>query len=93
MSQNDLTDLESASNEQFDRLDELTSLFFDDALSAEDAAELNQRLLEDKAARARLFESAQLHADLYAYYREEKQASVSPALPLPLPGLGLPSTH
>jgi hypothetical protein len=75
-----------------DRLDELLSLFFDDCLDDAEAAELNALLLTDPAARTRSFEAAQLHADLYAYFREEKVAKaggkIAPALPLPIPGVG-----
>jgi hypothetical protein len=80
------------SDDACDRLDELLSLFFDDCLDDAEAAELNSLLLTDPAARTRSFEAAQLHADLYAYFREEKVAKsggkIAPALPLPIPGVG-----
>lgn len=59
---------------QLDRLDELLSLFFDDHLSEEQVAELNEMLLRDPVARSRSFDAAQLHADLYAYFRGTREA-------------------
>jgi hypothetical protein len=59
-----------------DRVDELLSYFFDDALTANGTAELNAVLLADESARTRCFEMARLHADLYAYFRTERGASV-----------------
>ncbi len=88
-SNHDFTDLNDVA---CDRLDELLSLFFDDCLNDGEAAELNAMLLADPTARTRSFEAAQLHADLYTYFREEKQAktggAIAPALPLPIPGVG-----
>lgn len=81
----------SGEGEPCDRLDELLSLFFDDALDDAQATELNAMLLADPAARERSFEAAQLHADLYAYFREDKQAkpaAIAPALPMLVPGTG-----
>ncbi len=84
--------IDDLSNEPIDRLDELLSLFFDDCLDESQAAELNRTLLADPAARTRSFEAAQLHADLYAYFREDNPAkaggAIAPALPLPIPGSG-----
>ena len=80
------------SGDACDRLDELLSLFFDDSLDEASATELNAMLLTDPAARTRSFEAAQLHADLYTHFREEKVAKaggkIAPALPLPIPGVG-----
>lgn len=79
--------------EQFDRLDELLSLFFDDRLSDEEAGELNRTLLEDPVARTRSFEAAQLHADLYAYFNgEEQRKPALPLLPLSPTGFETPAT-
>jgi hypothetical protein len=79
-------------NEPVDRLDELLSLLFDDGLDEPQASELNQMLLADPAARTRSLEAAQLHADLYAYFRDGKQAkpgsAIAPPLPLLIPGSG-----
>jgi hypothetical protein len=84
--------LDDLGNEPCDRLDELLSLFFDDCLDEASATELNAMLLADPTARSRSFEAAQLHADLYTYFREEKQqksgGKIAPALPLPIPGVG-----
>ncbi|TWT95909.1 hypothetical protein Pla108_29860 [Botrimarina colliarenosi] len=93
MSTTEKTNLELDADEPIDRLDQLLSLFLDDSLSEEEASELNAKLIADPAARTRSFEFAQLHADLYAYFREPKRSSIAPPLPLPIPGLGLPSTH
>ena len=93
MSKDPLTDLDPAGDEPIDRLDELTSRFLDEALTPEEADEFNKLLEADPAACKRLFEAAQLHADLCAYFREEKAPAIAPALPLPIPGLGLPTTH
>lgn len=75
------TEVESEAESQVDRLDELLSLFFDDCLSEEQVAELNELMLSDPGARARSFDAAQLHADLYSFFRD-KSAPVAPALPL-----------
>lgn len=77
-----------ASEEALDRVDELLSLFFDDCLDERQVAELNDRLLADPAARARCFSTAQLHADLQAFYRSEPDADSKPSDGAPI--LGLP---
>lgn len=89
---NDLTD---DSKGPTDRLDELLSLYLDDALDDQQALELNELLLSDPDARARSIDAAQLHADLYAFFgesQESKASAIAPALNLPIDGMGLPTT-
>lgn len=89
-SSNELTDDAGAT---YDRVDELLSLFFDDCLDDQQAAELNELLLSDPEARSRSLDAAQLHADLHAFFsKEEESPAIAPALPLPLGGMGLPTT-
>ena len=80
------TDTPATGDEPLDRLDELLSLFFDDGLDEEQIAELNQTLLTDPSARTRCFDAAQLHADLQAFFRDDREHSDSKVAP-PLPGL------
>lgn len=81
-------DEELLGDEQFDRLDELLSLFFDDALTQDEADELNTLLVADPLARRRSFEAAQLHADLYAHFNPRRNTAVAPALPVGTAGVG-----
>lgn len=87
--------MSNSSNEtpdSFDRLDEMLSLMFDDQLTDEQVAELNQMLKDDADARRRSVEAAQLHADLFTYFNKDKSPSeIAPPLPLSIPGMGLPT--
>ncbi len=77
-----------------DRVDELLSLYFDEGLNPAEAAELEGLLIESEDARQRCIETAQVHADLHAYYNAPKDGpSVAPALPLTLTGMGLPANN
>lgn len=84
--------------ESLDRVDELLSLFFDDCLDEAQLAELNEVLLNDPAARARCFDTAQLHADLQSFFQQPEGEPKSPAatplagLPLSAFGEGAPAT-
>jgi len=63
-------------DDSFDRLDELLSLFFDSSLDEQQVQELNDLLANDRSARTRSVEMAQLHADLYEHFRRRaKQAA------------------
>lgn len=73
-------------SKEIDRVDELISLFFDDALSEADFTSLNTMLLEDPTARERLHEMAQLHADLNSFFNQpEASKSALPGLPVGIP--------
>ena len=76
-----INELTGESNEPYDRVDELLSYYFDDCLDEQQAAELNELLLNDSDARTRSLDAAQLHADLHAFFTEEKETpAIAPAL-------------
>lgn len=71
---NDQQEKQPAPLDTIDRIDELLSMFFDDRLSQEEAAEFDQLLLADPRARTRLVDAALLDADLHAFFRGENSA-------------------